>query len=399
MKTIKIITLILLLQIPFELFSTTTIEMSVGEKRTISLSNPPYYLKGCIWTTTHPNDVIFDPNPGSYSTSVTIKAVNPTAPNRCVIHCEYKYLELDPTTGRYIYQRSGYEDWYVFVKDNDPTSVQISPSSSSVYVGERIELKATIYPSNASTKLEWWLEKEGGDAVYTQTYQDVIHVRGQAPGLVYANVKTSNGLTARCPVNVLSKDPIGISLSGPSSMIVGEQKTLTLSIEPSGATATLSWESSKPDVIEVNNNGVIKALSAGSSRITVTTHNGKSAYCDIQVKNAPTKPTSIRIPSNLTIYKTMSQKIDVTLEPKDAETTYRWTTSDNSVATVSASGQVTGKKAGIATITVTAANNLTASCEVTVIEMPAGLNSSKIQNRINNINNLFDKTINMVPLK
>jgi len=398
MKAIKIILLTLLLQIPFELLSTTTIDMSVGEKRTISLSNPPYYLKGCIWTTTHPDDVIFDPHPGSYSTSVTIKAVNPTAPNRCVIHCRYDYYDLDPTTGRYTYLRSGYEDWYVYVKENDPTSVQISPSSSSVYVGERIELRATVYPSNTSTKLEWWLEKAGGDAVYTQTYQDIIHVRGQAPGLVYANVKTSNGLTARCPVNVLSKDPTSISLNGPSSMIVGEQKTLTPSIEPSGATATLSWESSKPDVIEVNN-GVIKALSAGTSRITVTTHNGKSAYCDIQVKNAPTKPTSIRIPSNLTIYNTMSQRIDVALEPEDAETTYRWTTSDNSVATVSSSGQITGKKVGVATITVTTANNLSASCEVTVIDMPAGLTSSLIQCKINNINKLLDRTINNVPNK
>ena len=398
MKTIKIILFILLLQIPFELFSTPTIEMSVGEKRTLSLSNPPYYLKGCIWTTTHPNDVIFEPNPGSYSTSVTIKAVNPTAPNRCVIHCEYKYLELDPTTGRYTYQRSGYEDWYVYVKDNDPTSVQISQSSSSVYVGERIELRATVYPSNASTKLEWWLEKAGGDAFYTQTYQDIIHVTGQAPGLIYANVKTSNGLTARCPINVLSKDPTSISLNGPSSMIVGEQTTLKPNIEPSGATTTLSWESSKPDVIEVNN-GLITAKSTGTSRIAVTTHNGKSAYCDIQVKKAPTKPTSIRIPSNLTIYNTMSQKIDVTFEPEDAEATCIWTTSDRSIATVSASGQVTGKKVGVATITVTATNNLTASCEVTVVDMPAGLTSTIIQSKINDINSLLDRTINNVSNK
>ena len=263
MKAIKII-LLILLQIPFELFSTTTIEMSVGEKRTISLSNPPYYLKGCIWTTTHPDDVIFDPHPGSYSTSVTIKAVNPTAPNRCVIHCEYKYLELDPTTGRYTYQRSGFEDWYVYVKANDPTSVQISPSSSSVFVGERIELKATVYPNNTSTKLEWWLEKAGGDAFYTQTYQDIIHVTGKAPGLVYANVKTSNGLTARCPVNVLPKDPTSISLNGPSSMIVGEQKFLDAfksAVLKSNWNANFKYATS-PNKIKLEENGIDLVIDA-----------------------------------------------------------------------------------------------------------------------------------------
>ncbi|MDE6050010.1 MAG: Ig-like domain-containing protein, partial [Paramuribaculum sp.] len=50
-----------------------------------------------------------------------------------------------------------------------------------------------------------------------------------------------------------------------------------------------------------------------------------------------------------------------------------WSSSDEDVATVSASGFVTAIKPGKATITATTANGLTASCEVTVTAKPAGI--------------------------
>lgn len=394
---IRLISFIILILLPLELFSTTTIEMAVGERRTISLSNPPSHLKGCIWTSSFPDDVVFDPYPGSYSTSATIKALHPIGSSRCIIHCEYKYLELDPVSGQYIYQRSGYEDWYVTVKANDPTNVVITPASYSLFVGEYVRLQANLYPSGSSSTFEWWLDNIN-IASFNQTQQDVITVIAHAPGVVNANVRTANGLTSRCMITINSKDPTSISLKGPSSMIVGEQKTLTPTIEPTGASTTLTWESNKPNVIEVNN-GIIKAISAGTARITVSTHNGKSAYCDIQVKNAPPKPTSINVPAELTVYTTMTKKLVVSLEPEDAETSFAWTTKDSSIASVSAAGFITGKKEGVVIITVSTANGLSADCKVTVVDMPAGLTSSKIQNRVNNINSLFDRTINKVPAK
>ncbi|MBP3738095.1 MAG: Ig-like domain-containing protein [Muribaculaceae bacterium] len=394
MKRIYFVPLVLLLLTSFQL---SAIELKVGERTTLYLSNPPQYLAGCIWTSSHPFDVVFDPTPASYATSATIKAVRPldtTSP--CIIHCEYKYNELDPISGRYIYQRSGYQDWYVYVKANDPTSVTITPASTSIFVGERARLEATIYPSNASTTLDWWLDKVDGDAFYTQSQQSVINVTGEAPGVVYANVRTSNGLTARCKITINSKDPTSISITSPGTMIVGDRKTLYPSIQPPGATTSLTWKSSDDRIVEVSN-GVLIAKSKGTAKITVTTHNGKTSSCDVTVKNAPEKPTSIKIPPTLTVYTSVTKTIDVTLAPDDAESTLKWSSSDSNIASVSTAGKVTGKNAGKATITVTTANNLSASCEVTVIEMPAGLTSSKIQNKINNVNNLLNRTINKVP--
>ena len=75
---------------------------------------------------------------------------------------------------------------------------------------------------------------------------------------------------------------------------------------------------------------------------------------------------SISMPT-LTITEDETAALSVTFTPGSAtDKTVTWTSSDESVATVSADGVVTGVKAGTATIMATSANGLTATCEVTV---------------------------------
>lgn len=393
----SIITFLFLLLVPLRLFSTPSIYLKVGEKTTLNLPSPPNYLKGCIWKTSHPYDVVFDPTPGSYSTSATIKAVNPTGGTApCVIQCEYSYYDLDPITGRYTYLRSGFYDWYVYVSAGNPTSVSITPSSHSMYVGEYVKLQANLFPSGASSTLEWWLDNIN-IASFTQTQQNVIGVVAHAPGVVNANVRTGNGLTASCMITIKSKDPTSIRINGPASMLVGEKKTLHPTIEPTGATATLTWESSNSNVVEVNN-GELTAKSKGTARITVTTHNGKSDYCDITVHDVPKK---IDLPASVSVYNTFSVVLNATLAPADAVTTVSWRSKDTSIASVAKNGTlaatVTGKKTGSTVIYVTTSNNLTDSCVVTVNPLPQNVTQNDINVNISNIKNLKSRSLKRLP--
>lgn len=61
-----------------------------------------------------------------------------------------------------------------------------------------------------------------------------------------------------------------------------------------------------------------------------------------------------------------SKSLTATVQPVGAPQAVVWSSSDSSVAKVSASGAVTGLKAGTTDITATAPNGVSAICKVTV---------------------------------
>ena len=79
-------------------------------------------------------------------------------------------------------------------------------------------------------------------------------------------------------------------------------------------------------------------------------------------------------PTALTIMETKSEKLTATLEPAGCIDEISWTTSNASVATVTADGTVTGVKAGTCEIMAITNSGLKAECKVTVTEKNVGAN-------------------------
>lgn len=125
------------------------------------------------------------------------------------------------------------------------------------------------------------------------------------------------------------------------------------------------WESSNEDVATVDQNGNVKAISSGYARITVDPIIAAPLICDVNVKVLP--PTSITLsPNPLTITNGGSGMMTAKLLPNGATANLTWKSIDESVATVSSSGEVKGCKAGSTTIKVTTDNGLSASANVIV---------------------------------
>mgnify|MGYP001109352961 CR=1 FL=1 len=83
------------------------------------------------------------------------------------------------------------------------------------------------------------------------------------------------------------------------------------------------------------------------------------------------EPTSVSLnKTSLTLDVSKSYTLTKTVSPSNAVTSYTWSSSNTSVATVDGNGKVTAKKAGTATITVKTSNGKTATCKVTV-NLPA----------------------------
>ena len=69
------------------------------------------------------------------------------------------------------------------------------------------------------------------------------------------------------------------------SLLAGSNYTLKASTEPYYADDKLDWTSSAPSVVTVNNNGQIKAVSAGTATITAASHKNPEVHasCTVQV--------------------------------------------------------------------------------------------------------------------
>ena len=158
-----------------------------------------------------------------------------------------------------------------------------------------------------------------------------------------------------------------VSVSQPTAeMEIGETIKLIATVTPSNATdKAVNWASSKQSVATVNQDGVVTAVSDGTSTITASC-DGKSASCVVSVAKKVIEVTDIELnKTELTLVEGESEVLTATVEPSDAtDKTLTWSSSDKSIATVE-DGKVTANKAGEATITVKA-GAIEKTCKVTV---------------------------------
>ena len=252
----------------------------------------------------------------------------------------------------------------------DVESVSLDITTLSLSVGESATLTATVKPDNASDKNVVWTSSD--NSVATVSNGRVTAVKAGT-----TTVKaTCGGKTAECVVTVTV--PTGsITLNKTVlSLSVGESATLTATVKPDNATdKNVVWTSSDNSVATVSN-GKVTAVKAGTATVKATC-GGKTAECVVTV----TVPTG-----SITLNKTVlslslgeSATLTATVKPDNAsDKNVVWTSSDNSVATVS-NGKVTAVKAGTATVKATCGGK-TAECVVTVTAKVTGvkLNTSSI---------------------
>lgn len=145
----------------------------------------------------------------------------------------------------------------------------------------------------------------------------------------------------------------------------GKALQIVCNIEPINAeNKNLTWTTSNELVATVSNNGIVKALNAGTTEITVSTDNGITASCMITV-NVPIKKLNLSA-SSLTLKKGQKKKVNVVITPLDATDTIAWTSSNPQIAKVNSDGVITAKKQGTAVIMAKTDGGVSKKVKVTV---------------------------------
>lgn len=99
--------------------------------------------------------------------------------------------------------------------------------------------------------------------------------------------KTCSRCKERNPDYVPRIEVIGIELDmTEAEMLIGDTVTLTHTLKPSIATdKAVTWKSSNPSIATVSAEGKVTALAVGETVITVSSLNGKTATCKINVRD------------------------------------------------------------------------------------------------------------------
>ncbi len=149
------------------------------------------------------------------------------------------------------------------------TALEINPDHLDLLLGSSAALTATVKPANATEQTVTWSSTAPG----TVSVDNNGSVSALQAGQATINA-TCDGKSASCIVKVIV----------PTER--GDSAILTARVNPSEATdKVVSWTSSAPDVVSVDENGGLKALRQGKATVTASCA-GKYAFCQVTVRDS-----------------------------------------------------------------------------------------------------------------
>lgn len=251
------------------------------------------------------------------------------------------------------------------------TKVKLDKSSLTLNDGKSYCFEATVYPDNTTTKTLIWSSSDTKIAKVDE-YGEVTAV---SPGTAYIYCKTKDtGKSVKCKVTVKEVKVSSVSFETKTVEVeYGDIVKLKVVIKPSNATdKSLVWSSSDPKIVKVSQAGNVKGLKSGQSAvITAMTKDGK-LQAKITVKVSPISVKKVSISrTSVALSKGKTYQLEATVSPSNATNKkVIWTSSNTKVVTVDSTGKITTIKNGTAIITCKSANGKTATCKITVRDIP-----------------------------
>lgn len=249
---------------------------------------------------------------------------------------------------------------YIIVECDEIKSIYLSKYSLTFTNMEQLEtLKVTTEPSNSQVDLIW---NSSNEKVAVVDKNGVVTPIGDGSATI--TVKTKNNHSASCLVTVkIKKSTIYLSKTSITFLNYGDCELLIPKITGSSSSTSeeVTWTTSDESVATVNNDGLVKAIGAGTATITAKLENGNSATCKIIVNN-----NAITIsPTSYTISEVGgSYQLEVSGYPLNE--TITWSSSNEEVVIVDSTGKIKAIGNGETTIKAETRTGDNAECLITV---------------------------------
>ena len=233
--------------------------------------------------------------------------------------------------------------------------------------------------------------KKGEKAELTTSYDhNSVTIKALHEGSTVLRLDPIVGPVVTCDIRVEPNPPTKIEII-PEALSIkeGQKGQLSCKFTPEDSYSYVTWSSSDKSIATVSSSGLVTAVSAGQATITVQTENGLHAEATVSIAPSPKKVT---LDNAYTIVAGYTIVLKPIVTPSDAETTFKWTSSDTRVAKVDAAGNLKGINAGSATITVSTENGVSATADVKVLAADKGKDSRTVKQRIKVLRELIKTT-------
>lgn len=266
--------------------------------------------------------------------------------------------------------------------ENGNRVISFAEAEATLYKAKTLtllpEVKRIVEDAPQKTNFVW---KSSDETVAKVSNKGVVTGIGYGDATITCSASDDEYIFAEAVVHVVL--PVtGITLNKTAETLLLSDK------DPSSGTAALSctvapenaynqditWKSSNPNIVTVNQNGIIVAVSPGTATITAASadpnSNARPITCKVTVLQAVSQIVLGEVPSSLNINSTLDVK--TTISPQNATNkNLVWKSSNAAVASVSNTGRIKAIAPGVATITCTAADGsgVYASFSLKVVQM------------------------------
>lgn len=253
------------------------------------------------------------------------------------------------------------------------TTIVVTPSASQLEVGRTTTLTAVVKDQRDSVMAGKTVTWSSNNTPVATVAANVI-TAGATTAIVTAVTKgnasiiaTVDGKTATVPVFVVDPTVASVTVTAtvPPTFYVGQTLQAT-SIARDGANNTLTsfattWTSSAPAVATVSASGLITAVGPGTTTITATS-GGKSGTLNVTVTLTPVARVALTLPKAAKVGRTVTVMAELLTSTgavlNQANRTLGFHSSDETIATISPTGVITGINYGTTIISCVVENKV-----------------------------------------